>query len=185
MGMGHRQIWGGTPICGIQKQLGGSVFCFNPDEEAHGLYSWDSTDSLRILFRTCLSGPQRLLRLGGGCGKCAAQRPAGDREEPRKDILGISGLINTLGPQTNIGNFSHVESITFSPPDRKGLLDFMLDDASTPRPHPVSRQSSSPVDRAEYPARAAKSRRVSRQSGSPVDLLLNLLEETSPRTLPH
>ena len=28
-------------------------------------------------------------------------------------------------------------------------------DASTPRPHPVSRQSSWPVDPAEYPARAA------------------------------
>ena len=57
-------------------------------------------------------------------------------------------------------------------------------DASTPRPHPVSRQSSSPVDPAEYPARAARqwippsipperlasrSSRVSRQSCSPVD----------------
>ena len=55
--------------------------------------------------------------------------------------------------------------------------------ASTPRPHPGSRQSSSPVDPAEYPARAARqwiapraarqllaseSRRV-RQGGSPED----------------
>ena len=86
----------------------------------------------------------------------------------------------------------------FSPPDKKGLLDFFyvglrVCDASTQRPHPVSRQSSSPgsrrvsrqssrvsrrpvshqscsVDPAKYPARAARqSRRVSRQSGSPVD----------------
>ena len=57
-------------------------------------------------------------------------------------------------------------------------------DASTPRPHPVARQSSSPVDPAEYPARAARqwippsippellasgSHRVSRKSGWPVD----------------
>ena len=56
--------------------------------------------------------------------------------------------------------------------------------ASTPRPHPVSRQSSSLVDPAEYPARAARqwippslppellasgSRTVFRQSCSPVD----------------
>ena len=56
-------------------------------------------------------------------------------------------------------------------------------DASTPRPRPVFCQSSSPVDPAEYPARAARqwiasipperltsgSRRISRQSSSPVD----------------
>ena len=44
-------------------------------------------------------------------------------------------------------------------------------DASTPRPHPESRQSCSPVDPAQYPAErlASGSRRVSRQSGSPVD----------------
>ena len=73
----------------------------------------------------------------------------------------------------------------FSPPDRKGLLDFMLESAFAMLLHhaptqyparavrqwippsippelltsgsrPVSRQSSSPVDPAEYPARAAR-----------------------------
>ena len=79
------------------------------------------------------------------------------------------------------------------PTRQEGVVRFYVGirvcDASTPRPHPVSRQSSSPVDPAEldpaqYPARAARqwippsipperlasgSRRVSRQSGSPVD----------------
>ena len=77
------------------------------------------------------------------------------------------------------------------PTRQEGVVRFYVGiracDASTPRPHPVSRQSSSPVDPAEldpaqYPARAARqwippsipperlasgSRRVSRQSGSP------------------
>ena len=77
----------------------------------------------------------------------------------------------------------------FFPPTRQeGVVRFYVGirvcDASTPRPHPVSRQSSSPVDPAEYPARAARqcippsippellasgSRPVSRQSCSPVD----------------
>ena len=47
-----------------------------------------------------------------------------------------------------------------SPPDRKGLLDSMLESAFAMllhhAPHPVSRQSSSPADPAEYPARAAR-----------------------------
>ena len=85
------------------------------------------------------------------------------------------------------------------PTRQEGVVRFYVGihvcDASTPRPHPVSRQSSSPVDPAEYPARgspvdpsqyparaacqwiplsipeqlASGSRRVSRQSGSPVD----------------
>ena len=76
----------------------------------------------------------------------------------------------------------------FFPTRQEGVVRFYVGirvcDASTPRPHPVSRQSSSPVDPAEYPARAAGqwippsippellasgSRPVSRQSGSPVD----------------
>ena len=43
-----------------------------------------------------------------------------------------------------------------------GLLDFMLESAVAMllhhAPHPISRQSSSPVDPAEYPARASGSR---------------------------
>ena len=108
----------------------------------------------------------------------------------------------------------HSTPFPCSPPDRKGLLDFMLESAfamlqhHAPTQYParaarqwippswippsippellasgsrrVSRQSGSPVDPAEYPARAARpsipperlasgSRRVSRKSGSPVD----------------
>ena len=50
----------------------------------------------------------------------------------------------------------------FSPPDRKGLLDFMLESGFAMLLHHAATQ---------YPARAAPSasRRVSRQSGSPVD----------------
>ena len=85
------------------------------------------------------------------------------------------------------------------PTRQEGVVRFYVGirvcDASTPRPHPVSRQSSSPVrqvsrqssspvDPAEYPARAARqwippsippellasgSRRVSHQSSPPVD----------------
>ena len=74
------------------------------------------------------------------------------------------------------------------PTRQEGVVRFYVGihvcDASTPRPHPVSRQSSSPVDPAKYPARAARqwippsippellasgSRPVSRQSCSPVD----------------
>ena len=84
----------------------------------------------------------------------------------------------------------------FSPPDRKGLLDFLLE--SDPAQYParaarqwipperlvsrsrrVSRQSCSPVDPAEYPTRLARqisperlasgSRRVSHQISPPVD----------------
>ena len=60
----------------------------------------------------------------------------------------------------------------FSPPDRKGLLDFMLESAfamllqHAPTQYPARQssspvgpaecQSSSPVDPAEYPARAAR-----------------------------
>ena len=47
-----------------------------------------------------------------------------------------------------------------SPPDRKRLLDFMLESAFAMLlhhpPHALSRQSSSPVEPAEYPARAAR-----------------------------
>ena len=62
----------------------------------------------------------------------------------------------------------------FSPPGRKGLLDFMLESAfAMLLHHPVSRQSSSPVDPAEYPARAARQwippSIPPRPSGSPVD----------------
>ena len=82
----------------------------------------------------------------------------------------------------------------FFPTRQEGVVRFYVAirvcDASTPRPHPVSRQSSSPVDPAEYPARAARqwippsippellasgsrrvspSRRVSHQSSPPVD----------------
>ena len=68
------------------------------------------------------------------------------------------------------------------PTRQEGVVRFYVGirvcDASTPRPRPVSRQSSSPVDPAEYPAKAARhwippsiptellpsgSRRVSRQ----------------------
>ena len=61
-----------------------------------------------------------------------------------------------------------------SPPGRKGLLDFMLESAfAMLLHHPVSRQSSSPVHPAEYPARAARQwippSIPPRQSGSPVD----------------
>ena len=63
----------------------------------------------------------------------------------------------------------------FFPNQQEGVVRFYVGicvyDASTPRSHPVSRQSSSPVDPAEYPGRAGRQwiRRVSRQSGSPVD----------------
>ena len=63
----------------------------------------------------------------------------------------------------------------FFPTRQEGVVRFYVGicvcDASTPRPHPVSRQSSSPVDPAEYPARAARQwiPPVSRQSSSPVD----------------
>ena len=76
----------------------------------------------------------------------------------------------------------------FFPTRQEGVVRFYVGirvcDASTTRPHPVSRQSSSPLDPAKYPARAARqwvppsipperlasgSRRVSRQSGSPAD----------------
>ena len=88
--------------------------------------------------------------------------------------------------------------LIYSPPDGKGLLDFMLESAFAMLLHQwippsippellasrASRRSSSPVDPAEYPARAARqwippsippeqlasgSRPVSRQSCSPVD----------------
>ena len=78
--------------------------------------------------------------------------------------------------------------LVFFPTRQEGVVRFYVGihicDASTPRPHPVSRQSSSPVDPAKYPARAARqwippsippellasgSRPVSRQSCSPVD----------------
>ena len=74
------------------------------------------------------------------------------------------------------------------PTRQEGVVRFHVGirvcDASTPRPHAVSRQSSSPVDPAKYPARAARqwippsippellasgSRPVSCQSCSPVD----------------
>ena len=44
------------------------------------------------------------------------------------------------------------------PTRQEGVVRFYVRvcDASTPRPHPVSRQRSSPVDPAEYPARAAR-----------------------------
>ena len=86
----------------------------------------------------------------------------------------------------------------FSPPNRKGLLDFILESAfamllhHAPTQYPARAvcqwippsRSSLPVDPVEYPARAARqwippsipperlasgSRRVSRPSGSPVD----------------
>ena len=72
----------------------------------------------------------------------------------------------------------------FSPTRQEGVVRFDVGirvcDASTPRPHPVSRQSSSPVrqvsrqssspvDPAESELLASGSRPVSRQSCSPVD----------------
>ena len=58
------------------------------------------------------------------------------------------------------------------PKRQEGVVRFYVGirvcDASTPRPHPVSRQSSSPVDPAKYPARAAR-QWITRQSCSPVD----------------
>ena len=61
----------------------------------------------------------------------------------------------------------------FFPTRQDGVVRFYVRihvcDASTPRPHPVSRQSSSPADPAKYEQLASGSRRVSRQSCSPVD----------------
>ena len=68
-----------------------------------------------------------------------------------------------------------------SPPDRKGLVDFMLESAFATllhhAPTRAARQSGSPVDPNDYPARvspsipperlASGSRRVSRQSSWP------------------
>ena len=64
----------------------------------------------------------------------------------------------------------------FFPTRQEGVVRFYVGiracDASTPRPCPVSSQSSSPVAPAEYPAKyplASGSHRVSRQSSLPVD----------------
>ena len=50
--------------------------------------------------------------------------------------------------------------VLFFPTRQEGVVRFCVGirvcDASTPRPHPVSRQSCSPVDPAQYPARAAR-----------------------------
>ena len=90
-------------------------------------------------------------------------------------------------PGLPCGGFPWTHHVCFFPTRQEGVVRFYVGirvcDASTPRPHPVSRQSSSPVDPAEYPARATRqcippsippeqlasgSRRVSRQSYSPV-----------------
>ena len=70
----------------------------------------------------------------------------------------------------------------FFPTRQEGVVRFYVGirvcDASTPRPHPESRQSSSPVDNAKYPARAARqwippsparAARLRGQGSSPVD----------------
>ena len=99
----------------------------------------------------------------------------------------------------------HIQSHPFTflgkfPTRQEGVVRFYVGirvcDASTTRPHPVSRQSSSPLDPAKYPARAARqwvppsippeqlasgSRRVSRQSGSPLKIPLSIPPERLAR----
>ena len=116
----------------------------------------------------------------------------GARLWPRSQAHGLVGPDGILPIGSKAGSIRRQEvvGIYFSKPDRKGVVRFYVGirvcDASTPRPHPVSRQSSSPVDPAKYPARAASgsrqerpanksrrpasgSRRVSRQSSWPAD----------------
>ena len=86
----------------------------------------------------------------------------------------------------------HIQSHPFTflgkfPTRQEGVVRFYVGirvcDASTTRPHPVSRQSGSPVHPAEYPAEqlASGSRRVSRQSGSPLKIPLSIPPERLAR----
>ena len=70
---------------------------------------------------------------------------------------------------------SGTNSFPFFPTRQEGVVRFYVGirvcDASTPRPHPVSRQSRSPVDPAKYSARVAREwiRLSTHQKSPPVD----------------
>ena len=79
------------------------------------------------------------------------------------ELESLVGWLDHLGGKRQAGKGKHYLVCSDSirvPVLFQGVVRFYVGirvcDASTPRPHPVSRQSSSPADPAEYPARAAR-----------------------------